>query len=346
MFAAIRRECLSRALQANVIAIVDRLQFSLSNLPEQLIGAGHLTEDECRMIRDDLSRKDQVRYLVSRTKSRDLQDIEKFLDLIENEVPDVVYKIREQFEENIKNNIKYTTCSLCLCSNNIDIKDATDVLWSMGVVSDGFYNEVVACPKPRGGQEQLWKSLIDICNNKPKREKQKVYGKLFEFIRRKGNFDFIVKPLKQMLERDDRIECRCHSVVKPNMVNWGSYSELSCCSPRSSTSEGRLSSFSGEFGNLKEATEAAEDGSTKEKRPDLRNLRRQTSFSEEQTIPKQRVTFSLRALDAPGRYSISLTKQIFLFDFPVILLRTKTPSEQRSILKGKNLLLWKQILSF
>ena len=291
---AVRRECLSRALQANVIPMVDRLQFNLCTLPEQLIGAGHITEDECKMIRDDLSRKDQIRYIISRTKSRDLQDIETFLELIEREVPDVVAKIREQFEENIKTNNKYTTCSLCLCSNNIDIKDATDILWSMGVVSDGFYNEVVACPKPRGGQGHLWKTLVEICNNKPKKEKQKVYGKLFQFIRKKGNFEFIVKPLQLMLERDDRIECHCYTVLKPNMVSWGSCNELSYCSPRSSTSgasEGRLSSFSGDFSSLKEG-DLAEDRARKEKRTDARKFQRQSSLCEDtsqETIVKQRV---------------------------------------------------------
>ena len=95
------RECLSQALQSSVVDLVDRLQFNYSTLPDQLISAGHMTEDECRMLRDDITpRKDQVRYLVSRTKCRDLKDIQRFLELIESEVPDVVSKIQSQFEEN------------------------------------------------------------------------------------------------------------------------------------------------------------------------------------------------------------------------------------------------------
>ena len=185
------------------MALVDRLQFNLSSLPDQLISSGHMTEEECQMLQNDItSRKDQARYLVSRTKYRDLRDIENFLQMVENEIPEVVAKIRAQFEENKSNNIKCTTCAICQCSNNIDIKDYVDILWSNRAVSDSFYNEVIACAKPRGSQELLWKALVDICNSKQKKERQLVYGILFDFMLKKGNFEFIVKPLKGMLEKD------------------------------------------------------------------------------------------------------------------------------------------------
>lgn len=58
-FTAIRRECLSRAVQAHIIPIVDSLDFNRSNLPEELISAGHITEEECAAIRDEKrTRKD------------------------------------------------------------------------------------------------------------------------------------------------------------------------------------------------------------------------------------------------------------------------------------------------
>ena len=243
------REYLSQALQTNIVDLVDRLQFNYSALPDQLISAGHMTEDECRMLRNDIrSRKDQVRYLISRTKCRDLKDIQRFLQLIEPEVPDVVTKIREKFDENKRNNVKCTTCALCQCTNNVDIKDIVDILWSMRAVSDGFYNEVIACPKPRGSQELLWKSLVDICNSKQNKEKRKTYAMLFDFMGKKGNFDFIVKPLQRMLEKDGRLECHCHSTFKSSSER-SSFGVLSSCSPRSSysMSESRQSTFSGEF---------------------------------------------------------------------------------------------------
>ena len=242
------RECLSQALQSNIVDLVDRLQFNYSALPDQLISSGHMTEDECKMLRNDItSRKDQVRYLVSRTKCRDLKDIQRFVELIETEVPDVVAKIRQQFDENKRNNVKCTTCALCQCSNNVDIKDIVDMLWSVRVISDGFYNEVIACSKPRGSQELLWKSLIEICNSKQTKEKRKIYDILFEFIGKKGNFDFIVKPLRGMLEKDGRLECHCHFSLKASLSDRGSYGVLSSCSPRSSWSGSRQSTFSGEF---------------------------------------------------------------------------------------------------
>ena len=284
------RECLSQALQANIVSLVDRLQFNLSDLPDQLITAGHMTEDECRMLRKDISsRKDQVRYLVSRTKCRDLDDIEKFLQLLNREIPDVVAKIRAKFAENKRNNVRCATCALCQCSNNIDIKDVVDTLWSVRAVSDGFYNEVIACAKPRGSQENLWKALVDICNSKNSTERKKVYGMLFEFMKKKGNFEFIIKPMSCMLEKGGRLECRCHSRLKTSLSDRGSYGVSTSCSPRSSVSEGsyRQSSFSGDYSQeIVQVEERLRKGGK------ARKLERQAEIDRsdfEETLPKQRV---------------------------------------------------------
>ena len=262
------------------MALVDRLQFNLSSLPDQLISSGHMTEEECQMLQNDItSRKDQARYLVSRTKYRDLRDIENFLQMVENEIPEVVAKIRAQFEENKSNNIKCTTCAICQCSNNIDIKDYVDILWSNRAVSDSFYNEVIACAKPRGSQELLWKALVDICNSKQKKERQLVYGILFDFMLKKGNFEFIVKPLKGMLEKDGRIECRCHTSLKTSLQNRGSYGVLSSCSPRSSISEGRQSTYSFKFNT--DITEQPDIRLRREESLKSKRLERQSSIYEE-----------------------------------------------------------------
>ena len=206
------RECLAQALQANIIPLVDRLQFNYSEIPERLIGAGHMTEDECRMIRDELSRKDQVRYLVSRVKSRDLSDMRRFLEILEKEAPDIVARIDKAFKDNRKNNVKCKTCALCTCFSNVDIKDVSDMLWSSMVIPDGFYNEIIACTKPLGSQRHFWKTMIDILNGK--HDKKNAYESLFSSILSRGNFDFIVKPLRVMLEKEGRLDCHCHSSLR------------------------------------------------------------------------------------------------------------------------------------
>ena len=164
------------------------------------------------MIRDELRRKDQVRYLVSRVKSRDLSDMKRFLEILEKEAPDVVANIDKIFEENRKNNVKCKTCALCLCSSNVDIKDVSDMLWSSMVIPDGFYNEIIACTKPLGSQKHLWKTMIDILNGK--HNKKNAYESLFSSILSRGNFDFIVKPLRVMLEKEGRLDCHCHSSLR------------------------------------------------------------------------------------------------------------------------------------
>ena len=99
MSSADERECLAQALQANIRYIVDSLYFTESNLPDQLISSGQITEDECSQIRNIRSRKDQIRYLINRSKGQDLKDIKTVIELIRSQIPDVVDKIYEQFEE-------------------------------------------------------------------------------------------------------------------------------------------------------------------------------------------------------------------------------------------------------
>ena len=247
------RECLAKALQANIVPLVDCLQFNYSELPEMMISGGHITEDECRMIRDDLSRKDQVRYLISRTKGRSLGDMQAFLAIISKDAPDVVQKIKDKFEENKRNNVKCTTCALCQCYNTIDIKDIVDNLWSEQAIPDGFYNEVVACSKPRGSQTNLWIRLIDFLNSKQNSERMILFENLFNSILLKGNFGFLVKPMRQLVNVRNVLECNCFLMRKMSLDRrlscWSSNrpDSSSTCSPRSSYSDRPSSSLSREL---------------------------------------------------------------------------------------------------
>ena len=178
---------------------------------------------------------------MSRTKSRDLADMKRFLELLEKETPDVVAMINKTFEENKKINVKCTTCALCLCSSNIDIKDVIDMLWSSRAIPDGFYNEIIACTKSLGSQKQQWKTLVDILNSKHNKKKI-AYETLFNSILSRGNFDFIVRPLRVMLEKEGRLDCHCHSPVMMTSLQMsiGSTS-TSSHSPMTTPSESQLS---------------------------------------------------------------------------------------------------------
>lgn len=252
---AIRRECMSQALQANIVPIVEGLEFTRSELPEQLIGAGHMTEEECDSIRTYKNRKDQIRFVVSRTKSRSLQDMEFFLGLITHQIPHVVNQIMEQFESNLKRNDTTTKCELCLCFENIDVKEVVDRLYSIGAISDSFYRNTINCSKPRGCQEYLWQKLIDICNNKQTAEKQKVFHILFKYIQKvgeRGTFDFIATGLKNMFYVERKLSCHCQypfnfkTQLSERDSNDSSRLSSSYYSPRSSASDERKSRLSDE----------------------------------------------------------------------------------------------------
>ena len=292
---------MSQALQANIVPIVEGLEFTRSSLPEQLIAAGHMTEEECNAIRTDIkTRKDQIRYVVSRTKSRSLQDMEEFLGLINQQIPHVVTKIREQFESNLKRNDTSLKCKLCLCYENVDVKEVVDILWSIGAVPDGFYRNAINCSKPRGCQEHLWQKLIDICNNKQTAEKQKAFGMLFEYIRNigaRGTFNFIVTDLKSMLEVEKKLLCHCQSSLsfKVRLSERDSNDSnriSSCYSPRSSASDDRRSTLSDEL--CKETDIDDESHSKASGAATARKFIRQSSLNEdmtEDTIPKQKVMY-------------------------------------------------------
>ena len=152
---------------------------------------------------------------------------------------------------------------------------------------------------------------MDICNSKQNQEKRRAYALLFEFMRKKGNFDFIVKPLQCMLEKDGRLECHCHSSLKASYSDRSSFGVLSSCSPRSSWSESRQSTFSGEFNHeIEQVGERLRrnDGLVGKR---LR-IQRQTRIDENRsalTTPKQRVSIILISL------LINLTLlHVFFFD--------------------------------
>lgn len=211
MSSADKRECLARALQANIVYMVDNLLFTESNLPELLISNGQITEDECRQIRSIKSRKDQIRYLINRTKGRDIKDIKKVIELIGRQIPDVVDKIYKQFEENKNNHVRCTTCALCQCYTVIDIKDVIDYIWSKQAISDGFYNEVILNNAPRGCQTDLWKKLIDALNKLKGETRKEMYDSLFSAIMARGRFDFLVNQMQRSLDQCNGLECKCFS---------------------------------------------------------------------------------------------------------------------------------------
>ena len=282
---------MSQALQANIVLIVEGLEFTQSTLPEQLIQAGHMTEEECNSVRTDKSRKDQIRYIVSRTKSRSLQDMEQFLVMIGQQIPQVVNKIWDQYESNLKRNDTSVKCMLCLCFENIDVKEIVDELWSTGAVPDSFYRDAINCSKPRGCQENLWQELIYICNNKQTAEKQKAFNILFEYIKKvgkSGGFDFIVTGLKSMFEAERKLTCHCQMSVnvksqlseRESNASSKSYSSLS---PRSSASDERRSLRLSD--DLYKETDIDEDNQRTH-----RKIVRQSSMEDdmaESTIPKE-----------------------------------------------------------
>ena len=245
MSSADERECLALALQTNIQYIVDNLHFTESNLPDQLISSGQITEDECSEIRNIKSRKDQIRYFINRTKGRSLKDIKKVIRLIGGQIPDVVDKIYENFEYNKNNHVKCKTCALCQCFTAIDIKDVIDVIWSKQGVSDGFYNKVILSSAPRGCQTGLWKRLIETLNRQQGEAKRQLFDALFSAILSRGSFDFLVKPMQRSLKQCNILECKCFSAKNVQSLT----SALTDSQP-SSTSSGSARSSISSLGSL------------------------------------------------------------------------------------------------
>lgn len=214
------RDCLANALQFHVEDLIDGVVFHESELPDLLLAEDCLTEDECASVRKLNNRKDQIRFLLSLIKGRDLRVLKGFLKHIEDQNPSVAERINKTFENNKKNGVKRKACALCMMIEDLDVKQVADSLWSLQVINTKLYQRIV---RSDGSQSELWKEVIYSLKVLDHRTVEIAQKKLIRAICRKNLYTHLAESVKDMLVKNHGIfVCNCEQkLCLPRRTSFG-----------------------------------------------------------------------------------------------------------------------------
>lgn len=198
-----KEECLRKALQQNIVLLVENLPCSENDILDMLIENECLTETECSDLRDTGSRKDRVRNLVRKIKGRSFRVIKTFVESLQKFHPDVAASIWLVYEKMTKDKINYNRqCAFCMLKRSVDVKFLADHLWGDGVISDELYDDIVS---GRDNHESLWIEIANECNVAPKSIRQNALRKFSEALMNLGQYrDLVLKICRLSL-----LKCAC-----------------------------------------------------------------------------------------------------------------------------------------
>lgn len=96
--------CLARAIKANAADLAKDMPFKDSELPDEVVKRGCITEDECKAIRDTDDRKTQVRAIILMIKNRSFETMVQFLNALKPHCMSIVNNIWQQYSKNMNEN--------------------------------------------------------------------------------------------------------------------------------------------------------------------------------------------------------------------------------------------------
>ncbi|XP_045174158.2 uncharacterized protein LOC123535504 [Mercenaria mercenaria] len=156
---------LPEALQRNIVRFTEDLSFNQTDIPDQLISTGCLSEDECTMIASRSSSKDQTRLLLRKIKARDPQMIEKFLDIVGQDHPHLQKEVNNTLEEIVKEHKHKPVCIICIMQLTVDLRDIGDYLWQNKIISDDTYDDIYENENFQRTRPFIWSNIINCINN-------------------------------------------------------------------------------------------------------------------------------------------------------------------------------------
>ncbi|XP_045165337.2 uncharacterized protein LOC123529179 [Mercenaria mercenaria] len=261
------RECLANALQWHIKELVDGIVFKDSELPDDLLADGCITEDECADLRTKLDRKDQVRVLLSLVKGRDFDVLKKFLKHLRSHNETVATSVEEKFEQNKKDGKRCSKCAVCRLISQVNLKYIVDDLWRNSLIDDGLFNLIVQTEKPAGAQDELWYGVIYSLNNYCVQCPSDVRHTLGNALRKKHHYNHLAQVVEWTMYTNGELKCRCE--LQNKIVPFEIFSSMvSSMSPRSSVSEFETDSQS-DVSHMNEQTE-----NTKEPEQDVTKLKK------------------------------------------------------------------------
>jgi hypothetical protein len=195
---------LPQALQKNINKFTDNVLFKTTNIPDELIASECLSEDECSHITSKTTYKEQVRLLVRKIKSRGPQVIEKFLEIVGKDHPDLSQEVHKTLEAIVNESKQKPVCVICVMRLTVDLKDVVDDLWSAEIISDDVYGDILDCESIHENRNILWDNIINSINNseEPNRSLDILVHAL------ESKYKHIVEYLRETPERPT-LNCSC-----------------------------------------------------------------------------------------------------------------------------------------
>lgn len=204
-----KEACMRKALQQNIVLLVDNLPHSENDIIDILVENECLTEAECSDLLSTGSRKDRVRNLVRVIKGRSYKVMKTFVDSIQKLHPEVAASVHQVFEKLMKEKKDYRKqCTFCVLKRSTDLKFIADHIWSIGAISDVLFDEIADGVTDK---ETLWTKLADECNKS--KVCQTACRKISESLLKKGHCRDLVLKLSKLTV----FGCACFKVNRDLM---------------------------------------------------------------------------------------------------------------------------------
>lgn len=203
------RECLARALQTNVAALVESLATGQGDLQQALLTDKCITKEEL----DDVIKlpdvKSRTRATLVLIKGRDLGVLDNFFKRLRKQRESLYKSVMDAYEVNKRDGLQNKQCVLCKLRSRVNLKYIIDMLWSSGIVDDDLFQQVRGTPLPGGAQELLWQRTVYSINLYMRKDKLKVMSTVKESLCRFHHYDDLANALETYLEASDSLECMC-----------------------------------------------------------------------------------------------------------------------------------------
>lgn len=218
-----------QALQKNICKFTENVLFNPTNIPDELIESGCLSEDECSAIAAKPSYKDQIRMLIRKIKTRGPEKIEKFLEIVGKNHPYVQEDVIKSLESIVSESKNKPFCAICVMKSVVDLKDICDYLWQADIISENVYDDIVECDSIHMNRPILWDNIIYSINNFE--DPENALDTLISALESK--YKYIVDFLRETPERPS-LKCSCcrkrRIRARPLWSDFGSQTDLSTTS--------------------------------------------------------------------------------------------------------------------
>lgn len=201
---------LPQALQKNINKFVDQLLVRSTSIPDDLIAEDCLSENECEVIRDKPSPKDQARMLIRKIQNRGPLVITKFLEIVGKNHPELQQEVNSTLEKLVNEHKNKPMCVICVMKQTVDLKDIGDSLWSENIISNDVHGDIYDNPSVHNSRQIYWDHITNSVNS------FEDPGVAFDILKRalEAKYKHIVEYLNQTSDKPP-LSCFC---CKPRRI--------------------------------------------------------------------------------------------------------------------------------